>query len=202
MPLIHSCLLLYISLCFGPQPSVFPASTAQSGEVRQLMTVSAQVYTSRLLSRQSKGIFYNIATKYAQEVLTLLEKFIRSRERSTWPVCFAAMLLLCVCIERLQMVSVAQTVFDIDSQREKSGDEPYKSCKAMDDLAFGQLVHIFHTLYRTHKVDQGGFNPFVSAQETTSESGFNEAAKTMIREMKEKSFGNGMFHPLRIMTSC
>lgn len=87
------------------------------------------------------------------------------------------------------MVSVAQTQFAKSAAQGTTSDaEPQKSCQAMEDIVFGQLIHIFHTLFRTHKADQGGFNPLTAYNDQAAESTFDDASMTMIREIKEKIF--------------
>ncbi|CZR56777.1 uncharacterized protein PAC_06666 [Phialocephala subalpina] len=193
-PLIRYSLLLCLALRFAARPSLFSTSSAQSGHILKFVTEPEKVYTSRLFNHQTKGIFYRLAMMYAEELFALLEKLMRSRDRSTWPVCFATMLVLCVCLERLQMLAVVQTAFARSGNQEvASNEEPRKSCQATEDIPFGQLTHIFHAIYRTHKNEQHSFNPFVRGWVSGGIPPFEGAAMTMVSEIKQKVFENCMF---------
>lgn len=90
------------------------------------------------------------------------------------------------------MHSVTETTFARPPGEEMNqDDEPRKSCQIMEDVVYGQLTHIFNTLFRTHKGDQGGFNPFIAGHTADSEASFDESSKTMIQEIREKIFGSG-----------
>jgi hypothetical protein len=71
-------------------------------------------------------------------------------------------------------------------------DEPRNTCQRLDEVPFGQLVHIFHTLFRTSKGDSGGLNPFRDGFEFGVEDGFDEAAMRMVQEIRKEALGNGM----------
>lgn len=179
---------------YAARPSVFTASSDQPAQVMDLMTDPGKVYTSRLLNHQTKGIFHRLAMTYTQEIFTMLEKLTRSRDRSAWPICFASMLILCVCMERLQMLAVGQTAFARSENQETiPEDEPQKTCHAMEDIPFGQLTHIFHVIYRTHKNEQHSFNPFVRGWISGDIPPFDRAAMKMVSEIKEKVFENCAF---------
>jgi hypothetical protein len=156
------------------------------------MTVDSQVFTSRLLNHQAKRIFLSLAKTHAENVLTGLEKLLRSRNRSNWPVCFATMLMLCVCMERLQMHSVTEAAFTRPLGEEAPVNEPGESCQLIEDIPYGQLSHIFNTIFRTPKGDRGCFSPFTPHLAEESESSFDESSKIMIQEIREKIFGNSM----------
>ncbi|KAF8861223.1 hypothetical protein BDZ45DRAFT_282132 [Acephala macrosclerotiorum] len=195
-PLIRYCLLLCLTLRYAARSSVFVPSPDQATQVTDLMTDPGKVYTSRLLNHQTKGIFYRLAMTYAQEIFTMLEKLMRSRDRSTWPICFASMLILFVCMERLQMLAVNQTAFVRSENHETiPEDEPQSTCRALEDIPFGQLIQIFHAIYRTQKNEQHSFNPFVRGWISAGIPPFEGAAMTMVSEIKQKVFENAPLLP-------
>lgn len=71
-------------------------------------------------------------------------------------------------------------------------DEPQKSCQTIEDIGYGQLSHIFNTLFRTHRSDQGGFNPFAAGYTEDNETSFDESSRDMIGEIRENIFTGGM----------
>jgi hypothetical protein len=148
-----------------------------------------------LLNRQIKHAFYEINRKLTHRVFTELEKVIRSRQRSSWPIYFSAMLILSLCIEKVQVLADSHVNAAKSSDPGSLAgleDEPKNTCQKLDDIPFGQLVHIFHTLFRTVKGDSRGLNPFRDGFERGVEEGFDEAAISMVQEIKKDALGDGM----------
>jgi hypothetical protein len=107
-----------------------------------------------------------------KDVLDQLEKLLRSRSTSLWPVTFSALILFFLCIEQIQILADAEI-----ETRKSSGtefvagleNEPQKSCQQLEDVSFTRVTQLFHEIYKTNKqersgtVSSGGFNPFKDA---------------------------------------
>lgn len=195
-PLIRDVLLLYSALCHTGRPTVFTdESTRLLLNHLQIEDSTSEYFHSRLLNRQIKHAFYEINRKLTHRVLNELEKVIRSRQRSSWPICFAAMLILSLCIEKVQVLADAHVEAAKSSETQPlTGleDELRNICQRLDEVLFGQLVHVFHTLFRTSKGDSGGLNPFRDGFECGVEDGFDEGAMRMVQETRNGVLGNGM----------
>lgn len=161
-----------------------------------LMKENEKLYSSRLLNRQIKSVMFSTCQQLAVKFLSEFEKLFRKRQRSLWPVCFSAMLLLCLVIEQ------AQTLADAHVQVMKSSEpdslvglenEPRESCQNLDRTVYAQLTHVFHTIYRTKKEERDGSNPFRDI-EGDEDAGFDEAAMAMIRELKERALNRKEFN--------
>jgi hypothetical protein len=194
--LIHDILLMYSALCHTGRPTVFTEkSTKLLLEHLQIKDSTSDYFHSRLLNRQIKHTFWEIVRKLTHRVLTELEKVIRSRQRSSWPICFAAMLILSLCIEKVQILADAHVEAAKSSEPQSLAgleDEPRNTCQTLDENLFGQLVNIFHTLFRTAKGESGGLNPFRDGFDSRTEEGFDEATMRMVYEIRKDYMGDFM----------
>lgn len=151
-----------------------------------------QMYSSRLLNRQFKSVIFGICQKLINLVLGELEKALRKRQRETWPSCFIGILLLCATIEEIQYLIYSHTSVAKSSQDpgplDRLENEPHASCNFLDEAVYGQLIYVFHALFRTSKGQKGGLNPFGAEFRREDEPGFDDddAVMEMIQEIKEK----------------
>ncbi|PVH76539.1 hypothetical protein DL98DRAFT_291268 [Cadophora sp. DSE1049] len=127
------------------------------------------------------------------KVLAQLEKTMRSRDKSLWPTCFAAMLLLAYCMEQMEVLAGAHVhaarMGDLEA-RAAVEKEPEEYCGMVDDGPFAQLSHLFHALYRTGRPDTGGLNPLREDFGSRDDAGFDDVASKMIRNVREKVMNN------------
>jgi hypothetical protein len=160
------------------------------------------LFSSRLLNLQLKGGMYNLALQMTAKVLSQLEKVFRNRDKTLWPVSFAAMLVLCLCIEQAQVLTDSHIEFLKSSGHSALAGldgEPQRCCQALEDGPFAQLTHVFHLRYRTNKGDWAGPNPFRTDSINTNDVGFEEPAMNMIRGIREKVLVKGMCSPLLLL---
>jgi hypothetical protein len=105
------------------------------------------------------------------------------------------MLILTMCVEIVQILANYHATAAKSSDPHSLAaleDEPRNTCQKLDDFPFGQLAHIFHTLFRTAKGESGGLNPFRDGFESGVEEGFDEAAMGLVQEIKKAALGDGM----------
>jgi hypothetical protein len=155
---------------------------------------AVEFYSSRLLNRQLKYVTFKLCRQLATKALSKLEKAVRGRDKSFWPIYFASMVLLCSTVEHDQILLNAHIQTARAAQPDTLAgldDEPQKACQDLEDGPCAQLTHLFHALYRTGKRDSGGLNPFRDEFELNSEKHFDDAAMTMIREIKKNVFEKG-----------
>ncbi|KAK0123923.1 hypothetical protein ONS95_008913 [Cadophora gregata] len=192
--LIHDCFKLVATIRSVNRPVIFtPSSATRILSHLQIESPADQLYSSRILNRQTKALSYHISRLMMTRVLSQLEKTMRSRDKSFWPICFAAMLLLTYCMEQMEVLAGAHV------QAARLGDqearaavekEPREYCAMVDVGPFAQLSHLFHALYRTGRADSGGLNPLREDFESRDIAGFDDAATNMIRTMREKTMKN------------
>lgn len=126
--------------------------------------------SSRLLNRQCKFAMHKIQREVLKEVLEGLEKSMRQRTKDSWGPSLCAILLLCLCIEGLQIAADKFVVCDIQKSEEDgvdslfSREQSFAACQNLDEYPFHQVTRLFHDIYRSHKeaggAREGGFNPF------------------------------------------
>jgi hypothetical protein len=148
--------------------------------------------SSRLLNRQLKYVMHRIHKDITREVLESLEKSMRSRTKDTWGPNFCSILVLCLCIEGLQTAADTFVVCDIKKEgaaSEFKREQSWQACEAVEDYPFQKCTSLFHEIYRSSKVGnggarEGGFNP-LRAMEVGAETGLDSDAATewMVREI-------------------
>lgn len=127
--------------------------------------------TSRLLNRQIKYVMHLLHREIYQSVLEGLEKSLKSNtKKDSWGDSFCTLLLLCLCIEELQIAADLFVMSDIRRDgilsaytRRESSD----ACTALEEYPFQQCTRLFHDVYRSRREGKvgggsrdGGLNPF------------------------------------------
>ena len=150
--------------------------------------------SSRLLSRQVKYAMHKLHREITVEVLEGLEKSMRSRTRDSWGPSFCAILVLCLCIEGLQIAADTFIVYDWEKCEEEGIESQYRrsqsaeACQALEDYPFQQCTRLFHDIYRSHKEGNGGerkegFNPLRALHEEGVTKGLDQATDRMARSI-------------------
>ncbi|KAH7324047.1 hypothetical protein BKA65DRAFT_511966 [Rhexocercosporidium sp. MPI-PUGE-AT-0058] len=192
--LIHDCFRLIATIRSINRPVLFtsPSATHILSQL-QVDSPTSQLYSSRILNRQTKALSYHTSRLMTTKVLAQLEKTMRSRDKSLWPNCFAAMLLLTYCMEQMEVLARAHVqaarMGDPESKPTVEG-EPEEYCELVDKGPYAQLSHLFHALYRTGKADNGGLNPLREDFYRQDDAGFDDIAMKMIRDIGEKVMNN------------
>ncbi|TVY47817.1 hypothetical protein LOCC1_G003937 [Lachnellula occidentalis] len=182
--LLHDVLLFYLIIHTMERPILFTKLSAATiigkldGEHPQ-----SQHYSSRLLNRQVKRVIYQASVELLRRVLRQLEKFLRSRQGSTWSICFATFLILCLCLEQVQVQAEAHitTLKSTSLLPEHLNEEPQRCCESMDRVFFSQLVPIFHSVYRTHN---GGLNPLSEHPSPRLDEQPDESAMAFVKKIR------------------
>ncbi|KAH9215926.1 hypothetical protein DL95DRAFT_388239 [Leptodontidium sp. 2 PMI_412] len=192
--LIHDCFKLIATIRSINRPVLFTSSSATHILTHlQIDSPASQLYSSRILNRQTKALSYHTSRIMTTKVLSQLEKTMRSRDKSLWPTCFAAMLLLAYCMEQMEILARAyiQAAKMGDPESKAAvGNEPEEYCEMVDGGPYAQLSHLFHALYRTGKADNGGLNPLREDFGGQDDAGFDGVAIKMICGVREKVLGN------------
>lgn len=192
--LVENSLLLYLALCNVNRLVLLTESSAFAILERLRGTAEAGIaYTSRTLNRQMKHAMLNVCRQLTIQVLTDLEKFIRARSKESWPTIFATITLLSFSIEQVEILIedyVLTTKISDGPLPDALKREPQRSCRALEDMPFGQLTSVFHTLYRTSKGGSGAFNPFRDDFEDGDED-LGPAASEMVRRIKDDVLNEG-----------
>ncbi|KAG4443108.1 hypothetical protein IFR05_001434 [Cadophora sp. M221] len=192
--LIHDCFKLIATIRSINRPVLFTSSSATHILTNlQIDSPTSQLYSSRILNRQTKALSYHTSRIMTTKVLSQLEKTMRSRDKSLWPTCFAAMLLLAYFMEQMEVLARAHiqaaTMGDPESKAAVER-EPEEYCEMVDGGPYAQLSRLFHALYRTGKVDNGGLNPLREDFGGQDDAGFDDVMMKMIRGVREKVLGN------------
>ncbi|EPE32479.1 Zn2/Cys6 DNA-binding protein [Glarea lozoyensis ATCC 20868] len=169
--LLHDVLSFHLMLGMMSEPILFTNDSAEQIISRVgIPQDESNYYSSRVLDRQIKQILYEDNLKTLENILRKLEKAIRARNVSSWPVVFASVVLLSFSIEVIQSqaatyVSTLSPSLEIPADADSDPSnamlkEANAICESIEKDAFAQLSYLFHTVYRTAQINKGGLNPF------------------------------------------
>jgi hypothetical protein len=146
--------------------------------------------SSRLLNRQLKFVMHRIHREITRKVLEGLEKSMRSRTKDAWGPSFAAILVLCLCIEGLQTAADTFVVCDRIKEGNKSGyrrEQSRAACEHVEEHPYEKCSRLFHEIFQTRKegnggAREGGINP-LRALEGGLPTGMDSATDAMVRSI-------------------
>lgn len=166
------------------QPIMISRSSASTVADKLQLNLHPQTeFSSRMLDRQVKHLIHLENHKILSRLLCQLEMAVRRRQRSSWPIIFSTILVLCLSMEQIQdqVELYIATVSSELGTPDHLMDEPQKTCQSLDNLPFAQLSHLFHTIYRTTQGGKAGMNPFHS---DTSPNEFDGPARVMTQNFQ------------------
>jgi hypothetical protein len=146
--------------------------------------------SSRLLNRQIKYAMHKLSRDITIEVLEGLERTMRSRTRDSWGTSFCAFLVLCLCMEGLQIASDIFVICDMQKEGVHSTltrGQSLSACRKIDENPFNQCKKLFHDIYRSHRGPhrpgrEAAFNPLQDLA-NNGETGLDPEADTMVRSI-------------------
>ncbi len=135
------------SSCGAPRPAQHPVFDSE--------------IPSPLLNRQIKYVMHLLLREMTRKVLSQLEKELRTKSKRTWASSFCTILLLCICVEEVQIAIDGFSVYCL-SQPEKvnplSRDIGLGLARQLDDRLIADCKSLFHSIYRTHNGPPGSKN--------------------------------------------
>lgn len=141
--------------------------------------------SSRVLNRQIKAALYGILKKLMPEALKELDGRLRRQEKGSWAVSLLTHLLLCICVEQIQLAVDAFVLAMIDSE---GADHIYirqggrDVCRSLEQRT---LDHSWLLLEGILKGITKKDNPFKASAEINDESGMNEAEKNLVNDIRQ-----------------
>jgi hypothetical protein len=151
------------------------------------LDLPSEVISSRLLNRQLKYAMHILHRRQTKTVLQEFERHLKKREQAGWPISFCVVLILCLCMEDIQ-IAANNFVFSDAEISQGLRSESYKACWQLEDKPYRQCTQIFHDMYRSYKqpnshAAEGGFNPI--SQDTTHQTNWNQATRDMIYGIRQ-----------------
>ncbi|TVY38797.1 hypothetical protein LSUB1_G005890 [Lachnellula subtilissima] len=196
VPLVHNVLMLHAINYFMKTLITFSEESARSVyQTIQPFGGALEPYlSSRLLSRQIKYAMHKLSREITVEVLEGLERSMRSRTKDSWPVSFCAFLVLCLCMEGLQIACDIYVVCDIEKCQKDGSNSAYnrfqshQASTVIDENPFSQCQRLFHDIYKSHKESnrgarEAGFNPLRNLANNDRNTGLEPAADVMVKSI-------------------
>jgi hypothetical protein len=120
-------------------------------------------------------------------VLKEFESHLKKREQAGWPISFCVVLVLCLCMEDIQIAANNFVVSDADISQELRS-ESYETCWQLEDKPYRQFTQLFHDMYRSYKqpnghATEGGFNPI--AQNGLHRAKWSQATQDMLYGIRQ-----------------
>src|SRR5208282_4174347 len=117
--------------------------------------------SSRVLGRQIKGAMKLLSEELTQDVLTGLDWELKQKNPQSWALCLCTRLILCICVEELQ-VAVDGFVYFMISHGGAKDPKYVRECGAQicKRLEFKTLLHSWLLLNGVLKGILKNRNPF------------------------------------------
>jgi hypothetical protein len=154
----------------------------------------AKSMTSKVLNAQIKCVMNTLLYEITREVLEGLEKELRTRTKASWATSFCVILILCICMEAVQVDTDGYIVQNIVNgkargNRAMTRDAAIDVCRSLDDLPFKHCTDLFHGIYRTRKPKTGhrnerGFNPIRDGVDLDEKEGLNSATVQLVDDIR------------------
>jgi hypothetical protein len=136
---------------------------------------------------------HDLLQSTTRDVLEDLETELRARKRASWPTTFCVILILCLCIEAVQ---VATDVFVVYTKlREGEGstmqrETAMRIARELDDRPYSHWTTLFHAIYRSHKTPnkqraENAFNPIRDGLQIDNEYGLEEKEVRLVEEIRQ-----------------
>lgn len=196
VPLVRNALMLHAINYFMKTLMTFSEESASKvyQTLQEFGEPRKPYLSSRLLNRQVKYAMHRLSREVTVEVLEGLERSMRSRTKDSWGASFCAFLVLCLCMENLQIACDIYVVCDIEkcqkdgSRSAYDRSQSYQASQKVDENPFFQCKRLFHDIYRTHKESsrgarEAGFNPLRNLALHDMNTGLDPAADAMVKSI-------------------
>jgi hypothetical protein len=145
--------------------------------------------SSRVLNRQIKAALHLLLKEWIPEALLELDGRLRHQEKEMWTSCLCAHLLLCTCVEQIQ---VAVDAFILSNLSSEGDPGPIRHCgldisRSLEKrtLEHSQLLldGLLKGIIKKHNPFEAGAQ--MNDEEAIDEVGLNEAERTLANELQQ-----------------
>ncbi len=150
---------------------------------------SEPILTSKLLNLQIKRAMYPLLVEMTRDLLDGLDQlFLRRATHSSWAEALCINLILCNCIEAVQIAadSLPVSAFSKDPTVSRHS---FKLLRLLEDGPFRQLTRLFHLKYKTTRSNSSmrgmGFNPIQNGLLVDVNSGITQAMVDLVQEIRQ-----------------
>jgi hypothetical protein len=147
--------------------------------------------SSPLLNHQIKCAMHKVHQETTKAVLEGLERSLRRRSKDSWGPSFCAILILCLCIEDLEIAAdifVACAIMEDGLPSTYNRKQSLDVCTSLEELPFALITRLFHAVYRSQ--GKRGFDPLANIEDKRS---LDPATRDLIDSMCHLIEGFGGF---------
>jgi hypothetical protein len=150
--------------------------------------------TSKILNRQLKHAMHLVLQDTTRDVLDRLERELKTRTKESWAPCFCTILILCICIEELQIAVDGFAVHQATRRSKTNGfsrASGFETSRRLDDLLYNNCKTLFHAIHNSYKSragrrnEKGGFNPIRDTYDVNEKDGVTQAMHDLVGEVHE-----------------
>jgi hypothetical protein len=162
-------------------------------EVGSLVTLPSE--SSRVLSRQIKAALSLLLKDLVPEALKELDGRLRSQVKESWAVSMCSHLLLCTCVEQIQLAIDAFIFSKISSE---GADHIYIRQRGRDVSRRLEQCTLQHSWLLLEGILKGivkNDSPFRVGAEVNDELGMSEAEKNLVNDIRQIANEHGNSSP-------
>jgi hypothetical protein len=122
------------------------------------------------------------------QVLRGLERILEATRgrHTTWSTAFCLMIVMCLCIETVEIAVDAAIVVKMQKAEMTTADTSRaKHCQELEQVVFDHVKALFMYAYKSHRSQrQGGFNPIRDGLELNEESGITLPMVELVQDVR------------------
>jgi hypothetical protein len=148
----------------------------------------AQTLSSTLLNLQIKQAMKGLLSETTNAALEELENVMSKSKgkANSWADIFCVILILCMCIEAVQVASDSYAMAALRKDP-NCGLDRQMICRELDEKPFNHLTELFHMAFKTAKASSKrriGFNPIQLGLGINKEEGITPQMVELVYEVK------------------
>jgi hypothetical protein len=147
--------------------------------------------SSRVLTRQIKGVMTLLLEDLTIEVLQELDGQLRQKETETWAICLCTFLVLCMCAEEIQVAVDAFVIFKASREDGHSSPIDHSGTRVCGKLEKESLEHSWLLLNGILKRILKKDHPFRYGCEIEAEPGQNGAEMKLVKDLRQLMIDHG-----------
>jgi hypothetical protein len=129
-----------------------------------------------------------------ERVLDRLERELKTRTKESWAPCFCTILILCICIEELQIAADGFAVHKAIRRSKTNGfsrASAFETSRRLDGLLYSNCKTRFHAIHNSRKSrarrrnEKGGFNPIRDSYDVNEKEGAAQGMHNLVGEIHE-----------------
>jgi hypothetical protein len=153
-----------------------------------VLPYNERILSSNIINLQLKCQMIALLRETTAQVLSGLECILEGTrgKQTTWSTAFCLMIVVCSCIEAVEIATDAIIVVKMQKAEMTPADTSRaKHCQELEQVVFDHVKAVFMYAYKSHKIQRnGGFNPIRDGLELNEEKGITLPMVELVQDVR------------------